>query len=131
MTKLTTQAVADLAKELFRSRQTRKTIPEGKFDPVTGFWYPTDREDQGATKEVEPPSAAWPHSFLIHCRSKRHCTTLIERALAGKDVSPDAMEVVTRPQGKSYNLDRIPDDDAIRRLVKQYVAEELLRARST
>lgn len=78
---------------LYASRQERRTHPEGYFDQCRR-WYPSVREDvDGFTRRIRSPSAAWPYSYMIAARTKKHCVRLIDAAVTGADVPADVWDV--------------------------------------
>jgi len=121
-----------LVNALYVSRRSKRTRPEGQFDEF-GFWFPSQRESQGDVRNIKPPSDSWPHSYLIHCRSRRHCAVLVDAAISGRDVPDDALEVVTKPtaavqhestprQKKPSNLEHAIAS-AVRREILRWEAE--------
>ena len=93
---MTTQArVATVATYvLWRARAARVTHPEGRFDGG-GRWYPSDRENpEGFTSGLRGPSRAWPFSYLVGARTRRHAAALVEAALAGAAVPADVTSAV-------------------------------------
>lgn len=91
---MTEQAKKDAISALYQSRKNRETHPEGKTDSG-GRWYPSAAEDQdGDGMCVRSPSRAWPWSYMLRCRTRRHCACLIAARLAGLDVPADARVVI-------------------------------------
>lgn len=91
-------AVSDSSKwmigAVYAKRRDRDSHPEGRSDK-RGRWYPSEREDaDGDGSSTRSPSAAWPWSYMTHCRTRRHCAVLVARALAGLDVPADVASVV-------------------------------------
>ena len=64
---------------VYRALQDRVIHPEGDFDKQ-GRWYPTSEEDQGVTAVIRSPSKAYPYSYLVACRSKKHVKAIAENA---------------------------------------------------
>ncbi|QNN21767.1 hypothetical protein HED60_05605 [Planctomycetales bacterium ZRK34] len=60
---------------VFVARRDRILHPDGTFDRG-GRWYPTDAEDCGVTKYIRSPSRAYPYSYLVACRTLKHCRQL-------------------------------------------------------
>lgn len=83
-------ALKQAAEVAYDRRRLREVNPEGDFDK-RGRWHPTDREDAGdVAGAVRAPSAAWPYSYLLRCRTRKHCAALAYRAvITGRDVPPD------------------------------------------
>jgi hypothetical protein len=87
---------------IYARRQVRHDHPEGKFDNARR-WYPSAQESQG-TLQVRGPSRSWPYSYLLHCRTRKHCSKLVDAWLVGAAVPPSvekaATEVVAEFQDK-------------------------------
>jgi hypothetical protein len=82
-----------LVAAVYAARKDRSVHPEGEFDKH-GRWYPSAREDaDGDGSSTRSPSAAWPYSYMLHCRTRKHCAVLVERALQGLDVPPDVARI--------------------------------------
>jgi len=78
------------------ARRDRKVNPEGNFDKQKR-WYPSEREDaEGSGSNVRSPSAAWPFSYMLRCRTRKHVANLVQRGLQGLDVPPDIAQVIAR-----------------------------------
>ena len=91
---ITQDMIKTLAARLYDDRKNRRTHPEGTFDSVRRF-YPSAREDQdGSGTCVRGPSRAWPYAYMLRCRTKAHCTTLIAAALGGASVPSDVSQTV-------------------------------------
>jgi hypothetical protein len=87
-------ATKSLVAAIYAARKNRTTHPEGNPDK-RGRWYPTEREDAGGDgSSTRSPSVAWPWSYMLHCRTRKHCTVLVERALQGLDVPADVARIV-------------------------------------
>lgn len=83
-----------LTATVYAARKARTTHPEGATDKG-GRWYPSEREDaDGDGSQARSPSAAWPWSYMLHCRTRAHCAVLVARALAGLDVPADVQRAV-------------------------------------
>ena len=83
-----------LVRQLYALRRSRTTNPEGNFDKA-GRWYPSEREDQsGDGTRGRSPSRAYPYSYMLRCRTRQHCKVLVQAALRGDAVSPDALWIV-------------------------------------
>jgi hypothetical protein len=55
----------------YLSRKDRTAHPDGTFDRQ-GRWYPDDSERCACCAGIRSPSAAYPFSLLLHCRSAEH-----------------------------------------------------------
>lgn len=66
----------DAARE-FIARRDRSTHPDGDFDS-SGRWYSAEDEERECCYDIRPPSAAWPYSLMIHCRTLRHIARLYD-----------------------------------------------------
>ena len=64
---------------VYRALQDRVIHPEGEFDKG-GRWYPSEKENQGVTDIIRSPSKAYPYSYLVACRSKKHVKAIAENA---------------------------------------------------
>lgn len=85
---MTTTQIKQLVQGIYEARRDRQVNPEGHFDGA-GRWYPTDREDAGVTRTLRSPSRAWPYSYMVGCRTRKHVAALVTAALAGHDVPVD------------------------------------------
>ena len=65
------------ALEEFFSRQDRRSHPEGWRD-AGGRWWPSDAECTALCATVRRPSAAWPWSIMLHCRTTTHLAELFD-----------------------------------------------------
>lgn len=90
---MTTQQIKSLVQGIYEARRDRQVNPEGHFDGA-GRWYPTDREDAGVSRTLRSPSRAWPYSYMVGCRTRKHVAVLVTRALAGHDVPADVAQAV-------------------------------------
>jgi len=61
--------------EVYRQAKNREIHPSGDFDSKKR-WYPSDLL-YNYTESVRTPSAAWPFSYMQHCRTKKFITRLI------------------------------------------------------
>lgn len=74
---------------VYGNRKDRRVHPEGDFDKA-GRFYPTSREGCGGSGTYGwSPTRNWPYSYMKRCRTKEHCTNLVEAWLDDKDVPPD------------------------------------------
>lgn len=88
--------ISSIVSSVFSARKERLTHPDGTFDKQ-GRWYPSEIEDaEGDGSCVRSPSRAWPYSYMLRCRTRAHCKTLVERALAGQDVPDDVRSAVAK-----------------------------------
>lgn len=71
-------------------RRDRQVNPDGEFDSA-GRWYPSSAEECGdIARCVRSPSRAWPYSYLVACRTKKHAVNLVLAGVLGADVPADA-----------------------------------------
>jgi hypothetical protein len=63
---------------MFQSRKARQEDPAGTFDKG-GRWYPSETERCDCCDRVRSPSRAYPYSYLLHCRTRTHITTLLSK----------------------------------------------------
>jgi hypothetical protein len=97
-----------LTKLVWEARKSRRCHPEGSFDK-SSRWYPSAREDCGGDgTNVRRPSASWPYSYMMRCRTRQHCQVLVTAALSGRDVPPDVADVVRNAPEPSA-IDRLVD----------------------
>ncbi len=66
-----------LAVETYLNRKSRVVHPEGKFDGKKRF-YPTLDEKRTCCDSIRFPSAAYPFSWLVHCRTMIHVACLFD-----------------------------------------------------
>lgn len=90
---MTQNQIKALVKGIYEARRDRQVNPEGSFDNA-GRWYPTDREDAGVSSSLRSPSRAWPYSYMVGCRTRKHVTVLVSRGLAGQDVPADVAQAL-------------------------------------
>lgn len=69
---------ADAVLDVYQKRQTRLVDPDGKFDNG-GRWYPSESEKCECCGYVRSPSRAWPYSYLLHCRTRKHVANLLAK----------------------------------------------------
>jgi hypothetical protein len=60
---------------VYAARRDRLVHPEGTFDDA-GRWYPSDRENTAGLGGIRSPSRAWPYSYMIACRTRKHVAEL-------------------------------------------------------
>ena len=94
------------AVEEYLRRQTRNSHPRGRCDGARR-WYPDpEAEEQECCSDIRSPSAAWPFSLMLHCRTIGHVA-----ALSGVDVRDlrravrHATDQVTDPEIRVLALD--------------------------
>ena len=58
----------------YLARKERLVHPDGTFDKQQR-WYP-DRASEGGVPQVRTPSAAWPYSYMVACRTRVWCARL-------------------------------------------------------
>ncbi len=95
---MTTSAIKTLVQTIYLARRDRAVNPEGRFDNA-GRWYPSDREDAGVSSVLRSPSRAWPYSYMVGCRTRKHVAVLVQRAIAGQDVPADVAAAVAAQVG--------------------------------
>lgn len=79
---------------VYEDRRDRVEHPEGKQDSASR-WYPSRREDaDGDGSQARTPSRAWPWSYMLRCRTRQHCSVLVDRAMDGRNVPDDARDMV-------------------------------------
>lgn len=80
-----TEDIQNLAHEvyaLYLARKERRTHPQGTFDRE-GRWYPESLgEERPCCQKIRPPSAKYPYSLLVHCRSLGHVASLFGLTIA-------------------------------------------------
>lgn len=64
--------------KLYSRRQARLENPDGKFDKQ-GRFDPSPEEWCDCCTSVRAPSRAWPYSYMLHCRTKKHVTNLVAK----------------------------------------------------
>jgi hypothetical protein len=62
--------------QMYESRQSRETHPDGSFDSA-GRWYPSDDEECPCCMDIRSPSRAYPFSLMRHCRTRKHIRNLL------------------------------------------------------
>lgn len=65
----------DQAIAAFIARKDRSQHPDGEFDNKRR-WYPSNAERQSCCAAVRTPSAAYPFSLMVHCRTADHIANL-------------------------------------------------------
>ena len=79
------------AAPVYESRRDRETNPDGTFDSA-GRWYPSRKEDaDDFTRGIRSPSRAWPYSYMVAARTKKHVVALVEAGVMGYAV-PDCVQ---------------------------------------
>lgn len=96
---MTKDEIKRLVQVLYEGRRDRLVNPDGTFDNA-GRWYPSEAEDAGVSHTHRSPSRAWPYSYMTACRTRKHVSVLVERALAGMEVPADvacAVQIARSP----------------------------------
>lgn len=62
------------AARAYLDRKTRKSHPSGKSDGKR--WHPSEGEMADCCRYIRQPSAAWPWSLMLHCRTLPHILAL-------------------------------------------------------
>jgi len=84
-----------LIRSIYEARRDRMIHPESGCWDKAGRWYPSDREDAGDVRgRIRSPSRAWPYSYMLACRTRKHCAVLVEAALRGESVPSDVSRAV-------------------------------------
>lgn len=81
-------------------RRDRIEHPEGATDNG-GRWYPAiETETELVIGRIRPPSRAWPWSYMLACRSLRHCCALedLKSAKGGRKVVAALDRAISRAQ---------------------------------
>jgi len=76
----TTTLTSDI-QTVYIARRDRLTNPAGKFDNA-GRWYPTAAEDCGVSATLRSPSRAYPYSYMVGCRTRKHVAALAAQSPA-------------------------------------------------
>jgi len=66
----------EIITEIYQQAKNREINPCGDFDNKKR-WYPCDTL-KVYTDCVRTPSAAWPFSYMIHCRTKKFIKKMVE-----------------------------------------------------
>jgi hypothetical protein len=90
---------------IFQRRKSRAEHPTGKFDKQSR-WYPDAAEHQECCDRVRKPSAAWPYSLMVHCRTKKHIARLV---LSRHIETCQLCRVTERLTAKPVTLDTMPE----------------------
>lgn len=101
--------------DLYSNRKRRMSHPEGEFDKH-GRFYPSKRENaDGDGCSVRSPSFQYPYSYMLRCRTRVHCSVLVDRAIQGLEVPYDVLAIVQRTLGtnKKSVWDRVLQEDAL------------------
>jgi len=84
--------VKTIATEIYAARKARMVHPEGRFDNAER-WYPSGREQSGAgATNCRSPSRTWPFTYMVHCRTRKHCLNLVWAWTIECDVPSDVKE---------------------------------------
>jgi len=78
--------------EVYRQAKNREIHPSGDFDSKKR-WYPCAVLDAYADG-VRIPSAAWPFSLMVHCRTKKFIKKMVEES--GVKTLDDALTLYTK-----------------------------------
>lgn len=115
---LTEELRKRIVEGVYLRRRSWEVRPEGTFGKRSR-WQPSAREDCGGDgRAVRTPSARWPYSYMIRCRTRQHCAALVDAMIRGEDVPPDVIDAARRvlpfapetPEGviRDYFLDGCP-----------------------
>lgn len=106
---MTTNTIKALVQVIYEERRDRRVNPEGTFDNA-GRWYPSDAEDAGVSSTHRSSSRAW----LTVCRTRKHVSVLVERALAGLGAPADVACAVKIAQSLAVgNLSELAPDHVV------------------
>jgi hypothetical protein len=105
---------------IFEARQERSLHPDGEFDSKSR-WFPSDEERCDCCNYIRFPSAAFPYSYMVHCRTKKHIQKLVEKYwgnttylinLGAREVPPPEPRRATRKcsDGVAYKKVAIGND---------------------
>ena len=84
-------AIKAAASPIYEDRRDRRTNPDGSFDSA-GRWYPSREEDaDDFTRGIRSPSRAWPYSYMVAARTRKHVVALVEAGVLGYAV-PDCVQ---------------------------------------
>ena len=65
------------AAQCYINRLNRKEHPEGTFDKAKRF-QPSEQESRDCCNHIRRPSARFPYSLMVHCRTIEHIANLYE-----------------------------------------------------
>lgn len=83
-----------IVSSVYDARKNRRVHPEGEFDAKSRF-YPSARENaDNFTSTIRSPSAAWPYSYMVAARTRKHCRALVLAALSGAEVPADVIAAI-------------------------------------
>lgn len=105
-----------LAAACYLRRKHRREHPAGSFDSARR-WYPDPEEARWCCKNIRRPSARWPFSLLVHCRTLTHVSVLYR---VREDEVRRAVRLI--PERFLYSEDAA---EASLRHVLQWIAETL------
>jgi hypothetical protein len=91
---------------IYRLRKSRITNPNGTFDSK-GRWYPDTFELCECCDCIRSPSVRYPYSLMVHCRSKKHITSLLSKHGTGHSVLRAEYSVSLNLAGKYSALNGI------------------------
>ena len=106
------------AAQCYMARKARTEHPDGTFDAKKRF-YPSPAEEQPCCSFIRQPSARYPYSLMVHCRTVQHIAALYSVSVdtlrrAVRTATPRAIpQVATR-----YKVVRILDDETYGTLYK-------------
>jgi hypothetical protein len=111
MTAITDMTI-DEAASLYLDRKDRAAHPDGTFDSKRR-WAESDAEHRPCCSTIRTPSAAYPYSKLVHCRTLQHVANLTgvdeaELRKAARAARPPAPRAKSEPV-EMYKLVAVKD----------------------
>lgn len=115
----------EAVESIFQAWQERSEHPDGKFDGKKR-WYPSDKEHCDCCDYIRSPSTAYPFSYMVHCRTKKHIQNLVEKHWGDQDYlrglgAEEEIRIPERPKpqrkcadGIAYKKVAIGDDGRLR-----------------
>jgi len=94
----TTDRLAE-AVRTYTARQDRTEHPDGSFDRKRR-WYPSDNEHRACCRLIRGPSASYPYSLMVHCRTAEHIASLYD--VEAKDIKAATRKA--RPQRREGGI---------------------------
>lgn len=108
---------------VYELRRDREENPAGQFDRQKR-WYPTDHEAASCCRTVRTPSAAYPYSLLVHCRTKKHLATWfdehVQHKMTADEMKADEPEPLYLTMEQAAALAHDMQDDITRLLEQQH-----------
>lgn len=89
------------AVETFINRKNREIHPEGEFDSKKRF-CPSAAERQSCCDSIRTPSARFPFSLMVHCRTIQHIAHLFDIDVKDLRKAVRAVQPTKREGGENY-----------------------------